>query len=101
MATTKHALPAGSLVLVTGANGYIASHVVDTLLALKYRVRGTVRESKPWLDQFFEDRYGKGVYESIVVPSMQDEGDFDAAMDEVSGVIHAVSIHWSAFLIFV
>ena len=33
----------GDLVLVTGANGYIAAHVVQQLLESGYRVRGTVR----------------------------------------------------------
>jgi NADPH:quinone reductase-like Zn-dependent oxidoreductase len=36
----------GSLVLVTGANGYIAMHVVDQLLKAGYTVRGTVRSVK-------------------------------------------------------
>lgn len=31
------------VVLVTGASGYIASHVLKQLLELGYRVRGTVR----------------------------------------------------------
>ena len=31
------------LVLVTGASGYIATHIVKQLLELGYRVRGTVR----------------------------------------------------------
>lgn len=39
----SHALLPGSRILVTGANGYIASHVVDQLLALRYVVRGTIR----------------------------------------------------------
>ena len=29
MATTTSNLPKGSLILVTGANGFVASHVVD------------------------------------------------------------------------
>lgn len=97
MATPQYALPVASLILVTGANGYIASHVVDVLLGLKFRVRGTVREDKPWLNQFFENKYGKGVFETVVVPSMQDAGDFDVAMRGVDGVVHvvgALQTHW-------
>jgi nucleoside-diphosphate-sugar epimerase len=33
-------------VLVTGANGYIAMHVVDQLLKAGYTVRGTVRSTR-------------------------------------------------------
>jgi len=36
----------GRLVLVTGVTGYIASHIVQQLLNLNYRVRGTVRSLK-------------------------------------------------------
>jgi len=34
------------LVLVTGASGFLASHIVKQLLELGYRVRGTVRSLK-------------------------------------------------------
>ena len=34
------------LVLVTGASGYIANHIVKQLIELGYRVRGTVRSLK-------------------------------------------------------
>ena len=33
-------------ILVTGASGYIASHIVQQLQLLGYRVRGTVRSKK-------------------------------------------------------
>ncbi|KAL4915456.1 hypothetical protein BDW62DRAFT_203641 [Aspergillus aurantiobrunneus] len=48
MIAKELALPKGSRVLVTGANGYIAFHV-DQMLALGYTVKGTVRAPKPWL----------------------------------------------------
>jgi nucleoside-diphosphate-sugar epimerase len=35
-----------SLVLVTGASGYLAAHIVKQLLEQGYRVRGTVRSLK-------------------------------------------------------
>lgn len=44
---------------MTGCNGFIGSHVVDQLLMLGYLVRGTVRELKPWLNEFFDQKYGK------------------------------------------
>ncbi|KAL7909518.1 NAD(P)-binding protein [Trichoderma velutinum] len=91
MRPSEYAIPPGGLVLVTGANGYIASHVVDLLLELGFNVRGTVRENKPWLDRFFEDRYGKGRYESIVVPAMEEEDAFASAAIGTDGVIHVAS----------
>ena len=76
------AIPKGSLVLVTGANGYIASHVVDQFLAAGYRVRGTVRsESKgAWVKDLFEQKYGSNKFELAVVPDMDKKGAFDDVM---------------------
>lgn len=76
--------------LVTGANGYIGSHVVDQLLALGFKVRGTVRDSKPWLDEFFEKKYGKGKFESVVVRAIEDVGAFANVAEGASGVVHVV-----------
>ncbi|KAL6690475.1 hypothetical protein J3F84DRAFT_353374 [Trichoderma pleuroticola] len=91
MGPSEYAIPPGGLVLVTGANGYIASHVVDVLLELGYNVRGTVRQEKPWLDRFFEERYGKGRYESIVVPAMEEEDAFASAAKGTAGIIHVAT----------
>lgn len=66
-------LPKGSKILVTGANGFIASHVVDQFLAAGYKVRGTVRslEKGDWVRDFFEKRYaGNGRFELGVVEDM-------------------------------
>jgi uncharacterized protein YbjT (DUF2867 family) len=90
MRPKNYAIPLGSRVLVTGANGYIASHVCDILLGLGYIVRGTVRAEKPWLDKFFANRYGKHKYESVIVPAMEDKHAFDATMQDVAGVVHIV-----------
>ena len=42
----------GATALVTGANGFIGSHLVDQLLALGCKVHGLVRESSDlkWID---------------------------------------------------
>jgi len=69
MAKDSYFLPLGSRILVTGANGYIASHVVDKLLGLGYLVRGTVRAPKPWLNEYFEQRYGPNVFETVFLES--------------------------------
>ncbi len=90
MTTQNLSLAPGSWVLVTGANGYIASHIIDVLLDLGFNVRGTARDEKPWLDQFFEARYGKHRYETVVVPVIEADNALDAAMDGMAGVIHGV-----------
>lgn len=84
------ALPPGSRILVTGANGYIASHVVDKLLELGYVVRGTVRSEKPWLNEYFSQKYTQGSFESILVGSFEDMNAVERALDGVDGVVHLV-----------
>lgn len=87
------ALDKGSLVLVTGANGYIASHICDQTLAAGYRVRGTVRDMSKadWMVELFGQRYGKDAFEPVVVKDMSAEGAFDEPMKDCAGVIHAAS----------
>ena len=77
------AIPPGSLVLVTGANGFIGSHVADQFLAAGYRVRGTVRsESKGlWLKELFDKKYSSGKFEIAIVPDMTLKGAFDDATE--------------------
>ncbi|KAL5340920.1 hypothetical protein BJX70DRAFT_82911 [Aspergillus crustosus] len=86
----SYAIKVGERVLVTGANGFIGSNVVDVLLSLGYIVRGTVRSEKPWLNELFESKYGAGKFETINVPTF-DKKAFAAALDGVSGVIHVAS----------
>ncbi|KAI3532922.1 NAD dependent epimerase/dehydratase [Colletotrichum filicis] len=86
------ALPKGSLILVTGANGYIGSHTINVLLGLGYRVRGTVRSEKPWLSEFFHSKYDKDAFELVLVPNLEDEEALGKAMAGVSGVAHVPSL---------
>jgi uncharacterized protein YbjT (DUF2867 family) len=98
MLTDKLAIPKGSRILVTGANSYLGSNIIDLLLELGYNVRGTVRGEKPWLDRLFEDKYGKGRFETLVTPSLEEPGAFDRTLVDVAGVVHVVSYHlWPNF----
>ena len=71
----------GSIILVTGVNGYIASHVADQLIQAGYIVRGTTRDiaKTAWVKKMFEDRYGPGKFGAVVVNDMAEPGAFDEA----------------------
>ncbi|KAE8162634.1 hypothetical protein BDV40DRAFT_288360 [Aspergillus tamarii] len=81
----QYAIPPGSRVLVTGANGFIGSNVIQQLLSLGYIVRGTVRSQKPWLEELFRSKYGPNSFESIVIPDLNDYDTLSKAMRDVSG----------------
>lgn len=59
----------GALVLVTGANGYIATWVVQALLEKGYTVRGTVRseEKGKRLNEYFDSTPYGSKLEWVVV----------------------------------
>ncbi|KAL2828007.1 putative aldehyde reductase [Aspergillus cavernicola] len=89
--TESYALKVGERILVTGANGFIGSTIIDLLLSLGYIVRGTVRSEKPWLNEVFESKYGAGKFESVNVPNLDDKEALEAVLDGVNGVIHVAS----------
>lgn len=87
---SRSLLPKGTTILVTGVNGFIASHVADQLLEDGYRVRGTVRtqtRARPLLE-YTNGRYGKDKFELAIVPDVAAEGAFDEA---VKGVVISVT----------
>ncbi|KAF2727199.1 NAD(P)-binding protein [Polyplosphaeria fusca] len=81
-------VPAGGLVLITGANGYIGGVVIQKFLEAGYRVRGTVRD--PSKNQWMLPLYGPK-FELVAVPDMYADGAFDAAVKGVDGVAHIAS----------
>ncbi|EHK47846.1 hypothetical protein TRIATDRAFT_217087 [Trichoderma atroviride IMI 206040] len=91
MASKTYTIPKGSLILVTGANSYIGSHIVDFLLELGYNVRGTVRAPKPWLNELFEKKFGSNRFETVIIPVLEKEGALDNTMSGVSGIVHVAS----------
>ena len=78
-------------VLVTGANGYLATWVLKKYLEAGYSVRGTVRslsKSAFLIDKFanYGDRF-----ELVVVEDITKEGAFDEAVRGVDTIAHTAS----------
>ncbi|ETI23161.1 hypothetical protein G647_04958 [Cladophialophora carrionii CBS 160.54] len=81
------------IVLVTGINGYIATHIGLQLLEKGYRVRGTSRSASAG-DHLVAGAfrgYDAGRYEHHVVPDMTAPGAFDDAVRGVHAIIHTAS----------
>lgn len=77
------------LVLVTGAGGFIAKHVIRELLANGYAVRGTVRKESA-ADGVRAVVEPGSELEFTTADLLADSG-WDAAMDGVSAVLHVAS----------
>lgn len=86
-----------SLVLVTGANGHVAQHVLSQLLARpaaqRPRIRASVRSasSAKALEMLFSEHTTAGALELIQVPDISVPGAFDAAVLGVTHVAHIAS----------
>lgn len=92
MTKEDYSLPPGSKILVTGANGYIASHIINIFLGLGFPVRGTVRTQKSWLNKYFDQQFGPGRFETVLVPDFEQLDALSQAMDGIMGVIHVVRV---------
>lgn len=89
------ALAPGSWILVTGANGYLASHIVSQFLSRGYKVRGTVRDpsSVPWLaGDLFATYAAAGSFELVSVPDLGAPDAFDAVVAGMNAVIHVATV---------
>ncbi|KAL1867352.1 hypothetical protein VTK73DRAFT_4231 [Phialemonium thermophilum] len=78
-----------SIILVVAANGLIASHVVDQLLARGFRVRGTVRSCArtEWMGTLFDAKYGPGRFERVEVPDASAVDAWDKSVEGVAGIV--------------
>lgn len=85
--------PKGSTVLVTGANGFVASHIVDQLLQLGYKVRGTVRNiaTKAYLEGIFHGRHNPELFSAVIVPDLAVARSCDDVLSGCTGVVHAAA----------
>ncbi|KAJ7439334.1 D-lactaldehyde dehydrogenase [Mycena latifolia] len=82
----------GGKVLVSGANGFIAVWVLQTLLEKGYSVRGTVRSASKaaHLDSLFKEKYAEK-WEWVIVADITKEGAFDEAVKSVDAILHMAS----------
>lgn len=81
MQIDDRAIPVDSLVVVVGANGYMAIESVEKLLQAGYRVRGTVRDVERhngWMYRLFDGKW-PGKFELVQVPDFLADGAFDEA----------------------
>ncbi|KAH7129560.1 hypothetical protein B0J13DRAFT_453363 [Dactylonectria estremocensis] len=95
MSNNTTAIPKGSRVLVTAANGYTGSHIVMELLKQGFKVRGTVRDlaSGQWLlDDDFVSPFAKRGDVELVVADTSVPNAFDDVVKGVSAVIHVAII---------
>jgi nucleoside-diphosphate-sugar epimerase len=82
----------GELVLVTGANGFVGSHVSRELLSKGYRIRVAVRSQSKADDIAKVNPQHKDHIESVIVPDITAPGAFDKAVQgSVSYVMHIAS----------
>ncbi len=76
-------------VVVTGASGFIAGHVIEQLLAKGYRVKGSVRSlaDEGKVKHLREKFHGLELFEADLLS----EGSFDAAVAGADYVVHTAS----------
>jgi nucleoside-diphosphate-sugar epimerase len=81
-------------VAVTGANGFLGSHVVDQLLSAKIKTRAIVRSpaSASTLVEKYADQVQQGLLELAYVADITaDANVYDAAFVNITGLIHTAS----------
>lgn len=78
------------IILVTGASGFIGTHIVAEFLKAGYHVRGTVRsESSARTARESHPNYDGRYLSFSIVPDIVKKGAFDEAVEGVNGVSSA------------
>ncbi|KAE8133670.1 hypothetical protein BDV38DRAFT_295926 [Aspergillus pseudotamarii] len=82
---------ASETVLVTGASGFIATHIVESFLRAGYNVRGTVRSERTAHKVRYTFQEYKDNLSLVIVPDVAAAKAFDEAIQGVTGVIHTAA----------
>ena len=83
------------VILLTGASGFVAAHVLNSLLQHGYKIRGTVRSEaaadkvRKTHSHLLNDDASRLTF--AIVPDLAATGAFDEAVRGVDGVIHTAS----------
>ena len=89
----------GDKILITGANGFVASWLIREFLEHGYTVRGTVRslDKANHLRKVFQDAVESGRLEFVEVPDFLVPDAFDEAVKGVDAIAHvATPLHANA-----
>ncbi|KAK3290218.1 putative aldehyde reductase 2 [Chaetomium fimeti] len=95
MSSLTTSIPARSWVLVTGASGFLASHVCLQFLKRGFKVRGTVRDptQSSWLlEGRFKPYADIGAIELVSVPHLGADGAYDEAIKGVAAIVHTAYV---------
>lgn len=89
----KQTVSKGSLILVTGVTGFIASHAAEQLLEAGYKVRGTARDPKSDKAEHLIKRFQSygDKFEVVEASDLVKDGVFDEAVKGVDGILHIAS----------
>jgi nucleoside-diphosphate-sugar epimerase len=97
MSEPSPSIPTGNWILVTGATGFLASHIVKQFAERGYRVRGTVRDlaKAQWLvnDPTFLKPYAdNGGLELVQIPDLfSPDADLAGLVKEMSAIVHVAT----------
>ncbi|KAI0967668.1 putative aldehyde reductase 2 [Xylaria arbuscula] len=95
MSSLNTSIPTGSRILVTGASGFLASHVCLQFLQRGFKIRGTVRDptQSSWLlEGRFKSYADIGAIELVSVPHLGADGAYDEAIKGVAAIIHTAYV---------
>jgi uncharacterized protein YbjT (DUF2867 family) len=82
-------------VLITGASGFIAAHVLNAFLQAGFKVRAAVRSEKTAEKvRKTHGKYGDAL-SFVIVPDIAVAGAFDEAVKGVDGVRDTACARWS------